>query len=69
MVYCRSFLESQWLAIAVYSRLQNVGTRPGTMYAGFPSSLGFGVGGWSYSNFCCKFLLEKHWPVVMVNFH
>ena len=34
-----------------YSRLQELKYGPGTMHTGFPSSLGFGVGGWSYSNF------------------
>ena len=33
-----------------YCRLQKVGIRPGTIYAGAPSSLGFGFGGQSYSN-------------------
>ena len=34
-----------------YSRLQKLEYGPGTSYGGFPSSLGFGVGGGSYSNF------------------
>ena len=41
-----------------YSGLQKVGTGPGAIYAGFPSSLGFGVGRQSYSNFLAGFYFK-----------
>ena len=41
-----------------YSRLQNVGKWSQTIDAEIPSSLGFGVGGRSYSNFLVSTVLE-----------
>ena len=43
-----------------YSRLQKVGMWPGTIHGGSPSSLGFGVGGQSCSNFLASTRCTKH---------
>ena len=36
---------------------------PGTFYAGFPVSLGFGVGGQSYSNFWASTVKQHQYHV------
>ena len=40
-----------YIYIYIYGKLQKFEHGPGTRYAGCPSSLGFGVGGESYSDF------------------
>ena len=40
---------------------KQLGYRPGVIYSGFPSSLGYGVGGQSYSNFLASTVYYPTW--------